>query len=201
MPVARLERWLSSYSQRHEPVSSLTTGSGWVLSGSGAVALLGAPAWLPPGAALPQPDALPGLAEGLCYVVLVVRRAGYLVAVVRSGTVVGSKVGYRHIHGRTAAGGWSQKRYARRRANQADEVAGAAAAALAALSPIGGLDFLVLAGDRELREQALAGLPGGLRGLRLGPTLAIGTPNRDDLAGLPGRVTALAISVWDTDVR
>ena len=36
------------------------------------------------------------------------------------------KVGTRYVQSRTAAGGWSQQRFARRRANQADGLVGAA---------------------------------------------------------------------------
>ncbi|MGL5851336.1 MAG: Vms1/Ankzf1 family peptidyl-tRNA hydrolase, partial [Phycicoccus sp.] len=62
---------------------------------------------------------------------------------------------------RTAAGGWSQQRFARRRANQADELVGATAdvaarIVLAGASPSSGGDVaddvrgLVVGGDRAL---------------------------------------------------
>lgn len=199
VPVVRVERWIAGFSKRHAPVRTATTDAGWVLVGVGATAFIEAPGWLAPSAGLTTLAELPKMAAGLGIAVLVVRRAGYLVAVVRGPELVAGKVGARHIHGRTAAGGWSQKRYARRRANQGDEIAAAAAASLVALGPTAELDLLVLAGDRELRDQAYAQLPRDLRNLRLGPPLAIGTPTRDDLEGLPGRVTALAVSVWDLD--
>jgi len=60
---------------------------------------------------------------------VLIRRAGYAVGLFDGPELLASKVGSRHIHGRTAAGGWSQKRYARRRANQADEIVEAAARA------------------------------------------------------------------------
>ena len=63
--------------------------------------------------------------------VLVVRRGGYAAAVVADGGVVASKVGRRHVQGRTAAGGWSQQRFARRRAKQTAELADASAAVAA----------------------------------------------------------------------
>ncbi|MGL5866482.1 MAG: Vms1/Ankzf1 family peptidyl-tRNA hydrolase [Dermatophilaceae bacterium] len=57
---------------------------------------------------------------------LLVRRGGYAVGVAVGGRLVAHKVGTRYVQSRTAAGGWSQQRFARRRANQADELVGAA---------------------------------------------------------------------------
>jgi hypothetical protein len=58
------------------------------------------------------------------------------------------------VHGRSAAGGWSQHRFARRREKQASEALGAAAAAAAKLFGESGLDAVVLGGDRR----AIAGM-------------------------------------------
>ena len=51
--------------------------------------------------------------------VLLVRRAGFAVGVFEGATLVASKVDSTYVQGTTKAGGWSQQRYARRRANQA----------------------------------------------------------------------------------
>ncbi|PRY61593.1 hypothetical protein BCF74_105152 [Knoellia remsis] len=59
--------------------------------------------------------------------VVLVRRGGYAVARVDGSTLVAHKVGTRHVQSRTAAGGWSQQRFARRRGNQADELVRAVA--------------------------------------------------------------------------
>lgn len=59
--------------------------------------------------------------------IVLVRKGGFAVARVNGERIVESKVGQRHVQGRTKAGGWSQQRFARRRANQA-EVAYEAAA-------------------------------------------------------------------------
>ena len=64
-------------------------------------------------------------------VVVLVRRGGFAVAVVVDGRMVVHKVGSRHVQSRTAAGGWSQQRFARRRANQADALVEAVAEHLA----------------------------------------------------------------------
>jgi hypothetical protein len=95
--------------------------------------------------------------------VLLVRLGGYAVGVFRGAPprLVSSKTGSRPVHGRSAAGGWSQQRFARRRENQATTALRAAAdAAVEVLGPYGPgrLDAVVLGGDKRsaaaLREDA-----------------------------------------------
>ena len=57
--------------------------------------------------------------------VLLLRRGGYAVALAAEDGLLAHKVGSRHVQSRTAAGGWSQQRFARRRGNQADALVGA----------------------------------------------------------------------------
>jgi Actinobacteria/chloroflexi VLRF1 release factor len=85
--------------------------------------------------------------------VLLVRLGGYAAGVF-SGTqprLVASKVGSRLVHGRSAAGGTSQHRFARRREKQAREALTAAADNAAAVfsAYTGKLDALVLGGDKR----------------------------------------------------
>ncbi|MCW2936077.1 MAG: hypothetical protein JWM19_7039 [Actinomycetia bacterium] len=63
--------------------------------------------------------------------VLLVRLGGYAAGVFTGSPprLAGSKAGTRPVHGRSAAGGWSQQRFARRRDNQASEALSAAASA------------------------------------------------------------------------
>ena len=56
--------------------------------------------------------------------VVLVRRGGYAVGVASGDRLTAHKVGTRYVQSRTAAGGWSQQRFARRRANQADGLVG-----------------------------------------------------------------------------
>jgi hypothetical protein len=85
--------------------------------------------------------------------VLLVRLGGYAAGVFTGADqhLAASKVGSRLVHGRSAAGGQSQRRFARRREKQASEALGAAAdTAAAVLGPFGGrLDAVVLGGDRR----------------------------------------------------
>ena len=86
--------------------------------------------------------------------VLLVRLGGYAAGVFAGSPpkLVSSKTGSRLVHGRSAAGGWSQHRFARRRENQAATALRAAAAAAAEVfGQYGpdGLDAVVLGGDKR----------------------------------------------------
>ncbi|THJ67045.1 hypothetical protein E8P82_06265 [Arthrobacter echini] len=87
---------------------------------------------------------------------LLLRRGGYSVGVARDGRVVSSKTGTRYVQGRTAAGGWSQQRFARRRANQAASLVEETAVRAAALFVAEPPSCLQLGGDRTLTTLALA---------------------------------------------
>ena len=86
--------------------------------------------------------------------VLLVRLGGYAVGVFTGSPprLIDSKTGSRPVHGRSAAGGWSQHRFARRRENQAATALRAAADAAAEVfgryGP-GRLDAVVLGGDKR----------------------------------------------------
>ena len=85
--------------------------------------------------------------------VLLVRLGGYAAGVFTGpgARLETSKVGSRLVHGRSAAGGQSQQRFARRREKQAAEALGAAADTAAAVFGqfTGKLDAVVLGGDRQ----------------------------------------------------
>jgi peptide subunit release factor 1 (eRF1) len=96
--------------------------------------------------------------------VLLVRLGGYAVGVFAGSPpqLVSSKTGSRPVHGRSAAGGWSQHRFARRRENQAATALRAAADAAAGIFGrygADGLDAVVLGGDKR----SAAGLRGDAR--------------------------------------
>jgi peptide subunit release factor 1 (eRF1) len=89
--------------------------------------------------------------------VLLVRLGGYAAGVFEGRELVSSKVGSRPVHGRAAAGGWSQQRFARRREGQARVALEAAAdAAVAVLLPVvSTLDAVVTGGDRQALRAVL----------------------------------------------
>jgi len=86
--------------------------------------------------------------------VLLVRLGGYAVGVFSGSppALAASKTGSRPVHGRSAAGGWSQQRFARRRENQAATALRAAADAAAGVFGRYGadqLDAVILGGDKR----------------------------------------------------
>lgn len=87
---------------------------------------------------------------------VLVRRGGYAVGVARGPELLVSKVGSRYVQSRTAAGGWSQQRFARRREGQAKELVRAAAEAWTGLGSTPPPVVLVTGGDRALCDQVLA---------------------------------------------
>jgi hypothetical protein len=85
---------------------------------------------------------------------LLVRLGGHSVGVAELGKVTVSRTDSRHVQGRSAAGGWSQQRFARRREGQARQALEAAARDVAEV--LGGrvseLDAVVLGGDKGALE-------------------------------------------------
>lgn len=145
----RLSGWLARFEARHGPVS--TTGTDAVLTLSapdGAQAVVEVP--FPPLTAGRDPGSLVehALVERTVGAVLV-RRGGYAVGWFTGRRLVGSKVGTAYVQGTTKAGGWSQQRYARRRANQTREAYAEAAevAATLLLPHLAGLTAVVGGGD------------------------------------------------------
>jgi hypothetical protein len=132
--------------------------------------------------------------------VLLVRRGGYASGVFEGARLVASKVGSRHVQGRSAAGGWSQQRFARRRAGHGRMALSAAAdVAAGQLLPYAGrLDGLVLGGDRAsvatvLEDPRLA----PLRSLPLGPHLDVPDPRLAVLERAVRQFRAVRIRVLD----
>ena len=134
--------------------------------------------------------------------VLLVRLGGYAAGVF-TGTpprLAASKVGSRLVHGRSAAGGQSQQRFARRREKQAAEALGAAADTAAAVFGRYGrpLDALVLGGDRR----AVAGLRGdprlrGYVGLAVDRFLTVPDPRLAVLRETPKKFRAIRVQLTE----
>lgn len=161
--VGRLPRWVENFTARHGGSTVSGDGTSLVLNaGDGSAARIDHPWRIAP---LDPDDPLADLtlsvAQTRTLVVLLVRRGGHAVGVRRGREWLVTKVGGRHVQGRTKAGGWSQQRYARRRAHQADQAWQAAAddAARILTGPRTrdlALDGLVLGGDRSGLETVLS---------------------------------------------
>lgn len=158
MPGDRVERWVENFRTRHGSTALAVVGGalhGTAEDGSSFSARLplGPSYDGSPDAATFAEAARAAAPED--WGVLLVRKGGFAVARLRGTTVTASKVGQRHVQGRTKAGGQSQQRFARRRDNQA-RVAYEAAADHAArlLGDLAGP--LVVGGDRGAVEEVLA---------------------------------------------
>jgi Actinobacteria/chloroflexi VLRF1 release factor len=151
----RIEGWLDSFGRQHggtrtEPGQDVVT----VLAADGAVAECHPPfPPLPAGSKGSGADLAAHAAAARTIGVLLVRLGGYAAGVFTGpdARLTASKVGSRLVHGRSAAGGTSQHRFARRREKQANEALGAAADnALRVFGQFAGrLDAVVLGGDKR----------------------------------------------------
>ena len=165
MAPERFPGWIASFGGRHGAVSVKAEPDGVVLFAAADGARARAHPPFPPG---PDPVAQDPVAQDPVEVareiaahaaadrtvgVLLVRLGGYAAGVFTGAPprLAASKVGSRLVHGRSAAGGQSQQRFARRREKQASEALGAAADTAAGVFGRFGrpLDALVLGGDRR----------------------------------------------------
>ena len=129
---------------------------------------------------------------------LLVRKGGFAVARLTAGAVVDSKVGRRHVQGRTKAGGQSQQRFARRRDNQAREAYEAAAEHTHRLLSPYPLRALVVGGDRSAVDAVLTDPRlAKLAKVRVDPWLAVPDPRRGVLDQAVVDAQSVAITLTD----
>lgn len=191
MPAARLRFWLAGFAERHSGAHAVTAPDVVTLTGAD-----GARAWVE----VPFPP----LDGELCahverarrVGVLLVRRGGYAAGIFAGPELVASKVGSAYVQGATKAGGWSQQRYARRRANQSRAAFAEAADAAARILLGERLDAVVRGGDRGAVEAVLADprlQP--LRALVTGRLLAVPDPRLRVLQTAPEQFLAVRIAL------
>jgi len=183
VPRERVVRWFENFGARHG-VASLEVSSGLLRATAPDGAL--ATAHLPFDEPYDGPADPVALAAAMSmptrWGLLLVRKGGFAVAAVEYGAVAASKVGRRHVQGRTKAGGQSQQRFARRRDNQARQ-AYEAAAGHAYRVLTGPLAALVCGGDRHAVDEVLADSRlRPLASVRVEPWLAVPDPRPAVLA-------------------
>lgn len=158
VPGPRVERWIANFSEGHGG-ATLTVAEGSLRGAASdrswfqaSLPFATAYAGVPDAAAFAEAVTVPGH-----WGVLLVRKGGFAVARLQGERTVESKVGQRHVQGRTKAGGQSQQRFARRRDNQARQAYEAAAEhAVRILGPLPAASPLVAGGDRAAVDAVLA---------------------------------------------
>ena len=197
VPPERLQRWLDGFAERHGTVTTSGDDDLFQLTAAdGATATCEVP--FPP---LRGPLVEHALAVRRVGVILV-RLGGYAAGVFEGRQLVASKVGSRQVHGRSAAGGQSQQRFARRREGQA-RVALAAAAdnVVRVLVPEAAeLDAVVVGGDRTAVDDVLSDRRlAPLLPLVTGRLLDVPDPRRKVLEQTPDLFRAVRIRLVEPD--
>ena len=202
--VPRLPRWLAVFVDVHGAAMVGADGRFvTVTAGDGAVASLEVPfgEGVPPGEGFDELGRW--FAERVRLVdaalVLLVRRGGYAVGVAEGGGLVSHKVGARYVQGRTAAGGWSQRRFARRRTGQTAElVVAATGAAVAVFARAAAPRCRGVGGDRGLIEAVLADRRlARAATLPRTPVLDVPDPRLAGLTAALGRARSIRVRVDD----
>jgi hypothetical protein len=192
VPSSRIERWVANFETRHGTTQLVVRDgalTGVSEDGSDFAARLpfsGVYAGQPDPVAFAAAVAPPAL-----WGVLLVRKGGFAVARLAGDRIVESKVGQRHVQGRTKAGGQSQQRFARRRDNQARQAYEAAADHAARILQPGPL---VTGGDHGAVEEVLTNPR--LRGLTVvEPWLPVADPRRSVLDQAVADAQAVRVEV------
>lgn len=197
----RLGRWLDGVADRHGSFTEVGLRDGAVYlmcADLTTVTLRAAFDWTP------GPALLTGFTTAARVphraAVLLVRRGRWAVGMFDGPDLVVSKVDARQVQGRTAAGGWSQQRFARRRGHQTDAVvAHAVETAVRVLLPhAGSVEALFTGGDRGLADDVLADPRlAPLAALRRGPALEVGEPTKAVLLDTPKQFRAVRVHLTE----
>lgn len=197
VPPERLARWTAGFAERHGPYAIDSALDRVTLRAEdGAVAECEVP--FPP----LHGDLAAHAATDRRVGVLLVRLGGYAAGVFQGERLVASKVGSRQVHGRSAAGGQSQERFARRREGQVRVALGAAAdnAVRVLLPETDALDAVVCGGDRTAVDEVLADRRlTALLPLVTGRLLDVPDPRLTVLQSTPELFRAVRIRILDPD--
>ena len=201
----RLGKWLDGVAERHGAFTDLALAGDAVrvTCADTTTMTLRAPFGWTPGAAL-LTSFTAAAREPHHAAVLLVRRGRWAVGVFDGGDLVVSKVDSRQVQGRTAAGGWSQQRFARRRGNQTDAVVEhAVETAVRVLLPhAGSVAALFTGGDRGLVDDVLADRRlAPLAALRREPHLDVGEPTKAVLLETPKQFRAVDVTIVEPGDR
>jgi hypothetical protein len=189
----RLPRWLENFGARH---GSYTEEGLTVIGSDGASATLHEPPGVLPVSALAE---LIEAARAPRRLGLLLARKGAVAVGIADGTeLVASKVDTHYVQGRTAAGGWSQQRFARRRDNQAKAASadGAGIVGRILLPEVRSLAALVAGGDRSAVDAILSAPQlAAVAALRTGRMLDVPEPRHAVLVSAVSAARAVPILI------
>lgn len=205
VPVARLPKWIDGFADRHGSLQTQLLPDASSPEQVVISAADGSTVWIEvpfrpwhPAASRPLTSLQLHLNERRRIGVLLVRRGGHAAGVFEGSELVSSKVGSSYVQGTTKAGGWSQQRFARRRANQArhafEEAAEVAVRVL--LPDAGRLAALICGGDKAAVDAALSDPRlAPLLALRTPPFLAVPDPRLKVLQATPDQFLAVSLAI------
>ncbi|MPY77750.1 MAG: hypothetical protein GEV04_04495 [Actinophytocola sp.] len=207
VPPERLARWFAGFEKRNGLAERTVLGQEVVVvtAANGTTATVAVP--FPPLAAAGEHAGL--AVDALVEHALIERRIGLVllrlgahsVGIAVGERVVTSRTDRHLMQGRTAAGGWSQQRFARRRGNQARQaIERAARDVVDVLGPdAASLDAVVLGGDKAALDDLLADsrLPLALTERVLPAVLDVAEPRKAVLDEAARRARAVEIVVRD----
>jgi hypothetical protein len=153
----RLARWVENFTARHGEPAVTAVPTGLLLTApDGASAELQPPPGAP--ATTDVADFVRAAAAPRRLGLLLARKGAVAVGIADGPELLVSKVDTHYVQGRTAAGGWSQQRFARRRDNQAKAAAadGAGIVGRLLLPEVRTLAAVVAGGDRQAVDSILA---------------------------------------------
>jgi hypothetical protein len=143
----RLPRWLANFASRHGPYTEKGLS---IVAEDGATADFG-------GTAASLDELIEVSLRPQRFGLLLARKGAVAVGIAQGDELVVSKVDTHYVQGRTAAGGWSQQRFARRRDNQAKAATadGAGIVARLLLPAVRTISAVVTGGDRAAVDAIL----------------------------------------------
>lgn len=198
IPPERLERWLERWVELHGEISGRSQGQERLTLTAADGAVLECDPPFPPLTGKGVEGLLAHVRRDRVVAVLLVRLGGHAAGVFSGRRLVDSKVDNRFVKGRHKKGGSSQRRFERRREEQArmalEQAADTAARVL--LPYLSDLDALVLGGDRAALREVMADVRmRPLRPLQAEDVLEVAEPRLKVLEATPDAFLATRLTL------